>query len=37
MFRPNYSNVEPVTAFIEILSSSLVTRGTRFTLKERVS
>ena len=36
MSRPNDSNVELVTAFIKILRSSLVTRDTSFTLKERI-
>ena len=36
MLRPNYSTVEHVTALIKMLRPSLVTRDTRFTLKEGV-
>ena len=34
MLRPNYSTVGHVTALIKMLTPSLVTRDTRFTLKE---
>ena len=36
MLRPNYSTGEHVSALIKIFRPSLVTRDTRFTLKERV-
>ena len=34
MLRPNYSTVEHVNALIKMLTPTLVTRDTRFTLKE---
>ena len=37
MLRPNYSTVEHVTALIKMFTPSLVTRDTRFTLKEVAS
>ena len=37
MLRPNCSTVGHVTALIKMLRPSLVTRDTRFTLKEVVS
>ena len=36
MLGPNYSTVEHVTALIKMLRQSLVTRDTRFTIKERI-
>ena len=36
MLRPNCSTVGHVTALIKMLTPSLVTRDTRFTLKEGV-
>ena len=36
MLGPNYSTLEHVTALIKMLRQSLVTRDTRFTIKERI-
>ena len=36
MLRPNYSTADHVTAIIKMFRPSLVTRVTRFTLKEGI-